>query len=100
MKKFTTYEETIKSDNTIENFVDKLLKENVSLEITGEEKPWSNEIDVKANEELITKLKSYIEQEVSKSNLTLLEKSRLAYYQNKSLDFIDEEIKNIREKLK
>ncbi|MFM2392567.1 MAG: hypothetical protein RLZZ546_544, partial [Bacteroidota bacterium] len=51
MKKFTSYEEASKVEiNNIEGLVEKLLKENVSLEIVGEEKPWTGEIDVKAND--------------------------------------------------
>ncbi len=100
MKKFTSYEENKEESTDINNFVDKLLKENISLEITGEEKPWVGEIDIKANEELVIELKTYIEQEISKSNLHLLEKMKLSYYKNTTLDSIDDEIKKIREKLR
>lgn len=101
MKKFTSYEEASKVEiNNIEGLVEKLLKENVSLEIVGEEKPWTGEIDVKANDELIQSLKAYIDQEINKSNLNLLERIRLSYYKNNSLDVIDDEIKSIRENLK
>ncbi len=100
MKKFTSYEENKEETSDINSFVDSLLKENVSLEITGEEKPWVGEIDIKANEELVLKLKDYIEQEISKSNLHLLEKIKLSYYKNTTLDSIDDEIQKIRENLK
>lgn len=100
MKKFTSYEEAPKINESIEMFVDKLLKEDISLEISGEEKPWTKEFDVKANKELVKNLKQYIESEIAKSNLNLLEKIKLAHYKNNSLDVIDDEIKNIRENLK
>jgi hypothetical protein len=100
MKKFTNYEESTNESIGIEGFVNKLIKENISLEISGEEKPWTNDIDVKANDKLVSDLTDYIEQEVYKANLNLLEKVRLSYYQHNSLDVIDEEIKNIRKNLK
>ena len=75
-----------------------LLKENISIEVTGDEKPWNKDVEIKTDvdTELISKLTDYINEEVKKSNLILLEKMRLSYYNNNILDSIENEIKNIR----
>lgn len=100
MKKFSNYEYKPKSETNIEDYLDLLLKENITLEISGEEKPWTSEIEIKTNEEIISNLKDYIEQETLKANLIILEGIKIAYYKNELLNTVDNEIEIIRKKIK
>ena len=99
MRKFTNWTEKVEDIFDLNIFVDTLLKENVSIEILGMDKPY-DDIDLKANENLITKLNSHIEEEILKSNLDLLEKIKRNFYMYNSLDFIESNIESIKEKLK
>ena len=100
MKKFSTYNIDEKEIIDSSTFINNLIKENISLEISGIEKPWSDDIDFKTNENLYLKIQEYINQEILKSNLELLEKLRMSYYQKNTITDIEENIQYIRKNIK
>ena len=100
MKKFSTYNIDEKEIIDSSTFNNNLIKENISLEISGIEKPWSDDIDFKTNENLYLKIQEYINQEILKSNLELLEKLRMSYYQKNTITDIEENIQYIRKNIK
>lgn len=99
MKKFSKWEEKKEVVFNLDTFIENLVKENTSIEISNVEKPY-DDIELKTNGELSSKIKNYIEEEIVKSNISILEKIKLAYFQNNTLDVINDTIEEMREKLK
>jgi hypothetical protein len=99
MKKFSNWEEKKEVVFNLDTFIENLVKENTSIEISNVEKPY-DDIELKTNDELSSKIRNYIEEEIIKSNISILEKIKLAYFQNNTLDVINDTIEELREKLK
>jgi hypothetical protein len=96
MKKFSTYQEVVKEDISLENSIKNLIKENVSIEISGIDKPWSKDITITPDENLYNELMKIVEKEISLSKIKLLEELRIAVYKNTILSVIDEEIQKLK----
>lgn len=101
MKKFSNFEEEEKTThNNFKSFVNQILKENISIEVMGDDKPWNKDIEVKTDisEDFIKKIEDYIIEEINKSELNLLESIKLSYYNNSLLSFIEEKTNELRNK--
>jgi hypothetical protein len=63
-------------------------------------KSGGGDIEIKTNvdTDLLSKLTHYVNEEIQKSNLILLEKMRISYYNNNILDTIENEINILRKK--
>ncbi len=98
MKKFSNFNSEEKSQIDIKTHIQKLLKENISVEIKGDEKPWTKDIEVNTdiNDQFMQKMEEYINNEIVKSKLELLESVRIAYYNNSILSFIEDNIDKIK----
>ena len=96
MKKFSTYKETIITENTLEISIENIIKENLSIEISGMERPWSNDITITHDNKLYTEMRSILDKEISLSKIQLLESLKIAVYNNTILDVIDDEIKKLK----
>ena len=100
MKKFSDLNtnEEIQESFSIENEIDKLIKESLIIEINGEDKPWEKDFQIKAEEKFYENIQNIINKIYYKEKAELLEKARQSFF-TKDYEWINEEVNKIYESL-
>jgi hypothetical protein len=99
MKKFTNYNNTEKKAET--SLVEKIniLVESASVEVEGEETPWTKNISVKSTPEIVEAINKLIQESILKEKLELLEKAKKSTFTG-DVSWISDEIEKIKNQLK
>jgi hypothetical protein len=99
MKKFTDYNNTEKKAKF--SLVEKInmLVESASVEVEGEETPWTKNISVKSTPEIVEAIQMLVAEAVLKEKLELLERAKTSTFTG-DISWISDEIEKIKNQLK
>lgn len=104
MKKFSDLNnnnnnnEEIQESFSIENEIDNLIKESLTIEIVGEDKPWEKDFQIKAEGKFYENIQNVINKIYHKEKVELLEKARQSFF-TQNYEWINEEVDKINESL-
>lgn len=83
---------------SIEDEINKLIDENLTIEIEGEDKPWEKDFKIKAEEKFYEKIQNIINKVYYKEKANLLEKAKQSFF-TKDYRWIDDEVDKMNESL-